>query len=54
MLTGCFQDTISPKKFQALVRLFFLQLLIPDDNHFEPGLSLALDRALVAFEGAEW
>jgi hypothetical protein len=54
MLTGYLQDTISPKKFQAFARLFFLQLLIPDDNHFEPGLSLAMDTALVAFEGAAW
>jgi hypothetical protein len=42
---------LSSEKLQALLRLFFLQLLIP--AHFEPELSLALDRALVAFEGAE-
>jgi hypothetical protein len=53
MLTGYFQNTISPKKFQALVRLFFLQNLIPADGFFEPGLSLALDASLLAFEGAE-
>jgi hypothetical protein len=53
MLTGHFQNTISHKKFQAFVRLYLLQCLIPADSHFEPGLSLALDAALVAFEGAE-
>ena len=43
---------ISPK-FQAFVRFYLLQLLIPTDSYFEHGLSLALDAALVAFEGAE-
>jgi len=52
MLTGQFQNTISPKKYQAFLRLYFLQLLIPDDAHWEPELSLALDRALVAWEAA--
>lgn len=32
--------------------LFFLVCLIPGDNTWEPELSLALDRALVAWEGA--
>jgi hypothetical protein len=31
-------------------KFFLLQLLIPDDGHFEPDLSLALDRALVDLE----
>lgn len=33
-----------------LARLIFLQYLIPPDGHFEPELSLALDRALVDLE----
>jgi hypothetical protein len=33
-------------------RLWLLELLIPEDGHFEPGLSLAIDRAHVAVEGA--
>jgi hypothetical protein len=37
-------------KLQAIVRLYLLQLLIPGDGHFEPDLSLALDRALLAWE----
>jgi hypothetical protein len=32
-------------------RLFLLGALIPADGHFERGLSLALDRALAAWEG---
>jgi hypothetical protein len=43
----------SDPKFEALLRLFFIQLLIPDDGHFEPALSLALDMALVDLE-AMW
>jgi hypothetical protein len=34
-----------------LWRLIFLQCLIPADDHWEPELSLALDRATVAVEG---
>jgi hypothetical protein len=41
---------LSFEKYQAYGRFFLLSLLIP--VHFEPSLSLALDRALLAFEGA--
>lgn len=35
---------------RLLLRLYLLQLLIPEDGHFEPELSLALDRALIELE----
>jgi hypothetical protein len=37
--------------FDRISNLFFLTWLIPGDGHFERGLSLALDRALVGVEG---
>ncbi len=37
-----------------LFRLLLLQELIPADGHFEPELSLALDRALVDLEAGAW
>ncbi len=42
----------SSAKCQALLRLCLLQYLIPADGHWEPSLSLALDAALLAWEGA--
>jgi hypothetical protein len=45
-------NTISSKKYQALVRLYLLTMLIPADGHFDSALSLALDRALLDFEAA--
>jgi hypothetical protein len=39
-------------KCQMIVRLVLLQLLIPEDGHFELELSLALDRVLIELEGA--
>jgi hypothetical protein len=46
----CFYLSRFLLKFQAIFRLFFLQLMIPADEFFEPELSLALDRALMALE----
>lgn len=34
------------------MRLYFLQLRIPEDGHFDPSLSLALDKALLDLEAA--
>jgi len=34
------------------LRLFLLQLFIPEDSHFEPSLSLSLDKALDDLEAA--
>jgi hypothetical protein len=48
-----FKYSISSAKYQVFLRLYFLTLLIPEDGHWEGELSLALDRALVALEGAE-
>jgi hypothetical protein len=45
-------NTISFKKYQALVGLYLLTMLIPGDDHFDSALSLALDRALLDFEAA--
>jgi hypothetical protein len=42
----------SEPKFKAFLRLFLLELLIPGDGHFEPTLSLAIDRALMRLEAA--
>jgi hypothetical protein len=41
-----------PENFQAIFRLFYLQLLIPADGYFEPELSLAIDRAVLQVEAA--
>lgn len=41
---------LSSAKFQVFVRVFFLQILIPADGHWEPALSLALDQVLVDLE----
>jgi len=46
-------NNISLLKFQAFLRLYLLQLLIPADGHFESRLSLAIDRALADLE-ATW
>ena len=45
---------LSSEKLQVLLRLYFLQVLIPADGHWERELSLALDRALLDFEGTGW
>jgi len=45
-------NNISSAKFQALLRLYLLQFLIPADGHWQPWWSLALDAALVGLEGA--
>jgi len=46
------ENSIISARFQAFVRLFLLELLIPADNHFEASLSLALDRAVMDWEAA--
>ena len=47
----CCCYTVLLPKFEALVKLYFLTLLIPaDSGHFERGLSLALDGVLVGLE----
>lgn len=38
-------------KYQAICLLYFLTLLIPESGYFERSLSLAIDRAVVAWEG---
>lgn len=42
----------SSGKYQAYLRLFFLRGLIPDSTHFEPQLSLTMDKALMAWGAA--
>jgi hypothetical protein len=48
----CNNYILSLSKLQAFFWLWLLQLLIPEDGHFEAELSLALDQALVDLEAA--
>jgi hypothetical protein len=47
-------DLLASNLVAICFRLFLLQHLIPADGHFEPELSLALDRALADLEAAVW
>ena len=41
-----------PTELSLLFRLWLLQLLIPADDYFEPGLSMGLDKALQDLKGS--